>query len=255
MQLYKSRLPSRKEMSSVHPPLHLIHVETSRDTLKRIKSKKLYISLLLRRSSSLSNIENSNIEYTSSESVKMSSPQIDIDSSSSMSINISYTAHTAHSRSISITDTTESSPHCNNFSNSTTETRPQWFGIQLAKQQSWQEQRVFANHQLVRFNSASSSESSFDNSTTNDDDDDEEVITQPKEVTTDSRPSWRFSNLAKQFSKLEQECFANSFTKVKVNVQGQEKMGDENGEWRFVDLARQWERLEQRAFASSLEMR
>lgn len=188
-------------------------------------------------------MESSNIEYTSSESVKMSSSQIDIDSSSSMNINIRYTAP---SRSTSIMETTESSHHGINFSDSTTEPRLQWFGIQLAKQQSWQEQRVFANHQLVRFNSTSSTESSFDNSTTDDED---------EEATTDSRPSWRFSNLAKQFSKLEQECFANSFTKVKVNVQGQEKMGDENGEWRFVDLVRHRERLEQRAFASSFEMR
>lgn len=117
-------------------------------------------------------------------------------------------------------DTTKSSHHGINFSNSTTEPRPQWFGIQLAKQQSWQEQRVFANHQLVRSSSSSTDTSTADNNNSATDDDDDDA-----EVTTDPKPSWQFSHLAGQFSKLEQECFANSFAKVKVSVRGSEEVG------------------------------
>ncbi|KAG9586005.1 hypothetical protein KCU77_g7165, partial [Aureobasidium melanogenum] len=181
-------------------------------------------------------MENSNIKYTS-ESVKMSNSHINIDSSPNTNIDIRYTAPSHHDI---------------NTLQSTTEPHPQWYGIQLAKQQSWQEQRVFAHHQRVR---SVSSKSPADNSTSNDDnsaiddDDDEEGDT------TESETPWRFSHLAKQFSKLEQECFANGFAKVKVNVQGLEERGNERPEWRFEDLARHWERLEQKAFAGNFRAR
>jgi hypothetical protein len=157
----------------------------------------------------------------------MFNSHINIDAFSNTNINIRYTAPSRHN----ITTL-----------QNTTDPRPQWYGIQLAKQQSWQEQRVFAHHQRVRF---ISSTFTADNSTTDDDDDEEGD-------TTESETPWRFSNLAKHFSKLEQECLADSFAKVKVNnVEGSEEKQDGKPEWRFVDLARHWERLEQRAFAGS----
>ena len=170
-------------------------------------------------------MENSNIEYIS-QSVKMSNSHIEIDPLSKTNIDIRYTL----------------------FSHDDLEppqTTTEWYGISLAKQQSWQEQRVFANHQLVRFTSSSST--STDNSSLED--------YEETEATTGPKPSWQFSHLAKQVSKLEQECFANSFAKVKVDNEEIEKTGEEKQEWRFVDLARHWERLEQRAFAGSFRAR
>lgn len=167
----------------------------------------------------------SNIEYTS-ESIKTLNSHIEIDCSNKTNIDIRYTPFSHHNL-----DTPQT----------TTETS-QWYGIKLAKQKSWQEQRVFANHQLVRFVSSSSSSTSTDSSAF----DDEEI-----EAITEPNNPWQFSDLAKQVSKLEQECFANSFAKVNVNVEEIEGTGDERAEWRFVDLARHWERLEQRAFAGS----
>lgn len=94
----------------------------------------------------------------------MSNSQINIDSSSNANINIWYTVPSRHN----ITTM-----------QNTADPRPQWYGIQLAKQQSWQEQRGFAHHQRVRF---ISSTSTADNSTTNDDDDEEEGDTTESET-------------------------------------------------------------------------
>ncbi|KAG9846758.1 hypothetical protein KCU98_g6202, partial [Aureobasidium melanogenum] len=202
------------------------------DPVHNIKSKNSYIfsANTPKVKSSQQSLENSNIEYIS-ESAKMPNSHVNIDA-------IRYTVPSHHD-----IDTLQN----------TAEPRLQWYGIKLAKQQSWQEQRVFANHQRVRFLSSNSTDNSTaddDTSAVNDgdEDEDEEVITNPK-------PSWQFSDLAKQVSKLEQECFANGFAKVKVNAQALEEIGDEKTEWRFVDLARHWERLEQRAFAGSFRVR
>ncbi|KAG9672933.1 hypothetical protein KCU95_g16707, partial [Aureobasidium melanogenum] len=181
-------------------------------------------------------MENSNLKYTSS-STKMSSSDINIDSSSDTNINIRYT----------VPYELESSHDDHNFSQNTTETQPQWYGIQLAKQQLWQEQRVFAHHQCVRF--LSSDVTADDKSSTDDDEDDQE------EVTTESRTPWQFSHLAKQFLQSEQECFANTFAKLEVSAQELKKKEDGKPEWKHEDLARHWERLEQRAFAGSFGIR
>lgn len=177
----------------------------------------------------------------------MSNSNVNIDSSSNTHINIRYT----------VPYELESSHDDHNFPQNTTETQPQWYGIQLAKQQLWQEQRVFAHHQCVRFMAsdvtADKSTIAHENSATYNstiDEDEEE-----KEGTTSPKPSWQFSDLARQFSKPEQECFANTFAKLEVSVQESRETEEQKPEWEHEDMARHWERLEQRAFAGSFGKR
>ncbi|KAH0367320.1 hypothetical protein KCU65_g4794, partial [Aureobasidium melanogenum] len=179
-------------------------------------------------------MDNSNIKYTSS-SIKMTNSHLNIEPNSNTNIKIRYTV--PYEVEFSHNDTVTSQ--------TTTGSHPQWYGIQLAKQQLWQEQRVFAHQQCVRFLSSASGDdkSTTYNSTTDDQ--------EGEEVSEELKPSWQFSDLAKQFLQSEQECFANGFAKLKVSVQEPKETEDEKSEWRHEDLARHWERLEQEAFAGS----
>lgn len=103
--------------------------------------------------------------------------------------------------------------------NQKTQTPSEWYGTKLAKQQAYQERRVFANRQCVRFGGCGGCSGASSNNHGDDDQDDdksededrdedrEEVEDKDGERDAQSKQSWQFSQLAKNFSAKEQKLF------------------------------------------------
>ncbi|KEQ99564.1 hypothetical protein AUEXF2481DRAFT_1060 [Aureobasidium subglaciale EXF-2481] len=115
--------------------------------------------------------------------------------------------------------------HNNNISTKTTNhntshRRPckdqELYGVALAKQKLWQEHRVFALGQCVRFD---------DDDEEQDDDESDDSDEQGKE---EVRERWGFEGMRKELEMLERVCFAKSFRvrEVKFAGEGEQEMDE-----------------------------
>jgi len=120
-----------------------------------------------------------------------------------------------------------------------TQTPSEWYGTKLAKQQAYQEQRVFAKRQRVRFGGCdgSSGTSSDDYGDDDDDDYDEDDNIDDGEgekdhAEADTKQAWQFSQLAKSFAAKEQKLFKTMAGRCK---RIEEEVEEEEFPWRSSD--------------------
>lgn len=116
-----------------------------------------------------------------------------------------------------------------------TQTSPEWYGTRLAKQQAYQEQRVFAKKQCVRFGGCGdwAGATCYDYGDDDDDDgaDDEKGHGEHRNEDEDKQP-WQSSQLAKTFAAKEQKLFKTMARRCK---RIEEEVEEEEFSWRESD--------------------
>ena len=122
------------------------------------------------------------------------------------------------------------------------QTPSEWYGTKLARQQAYQEQRVFAKRQRVRFGgcggcSGASSNDHGDYDYDDDEDEDDNIDDGEGEKDhgeADTKQAWQFSQVAKSFAAKEQKLFKTMAGRCK-RIEEEVEEEEEEFPWRSSD--------------------